>query len=333
MAPVVFDDRIEFWAELDDEGHVYMDWNKYERPDAFTYYKIVRSQSNPNPVYPEDGFIYYTEDRDLLTYTDTDVPAGTSYYRICQVSGNKRFCSEEVIKIVNKIALAAGVTALQPVRNPALADLAGNIAPVKEVATAETAGEDANVASNFTNPEAIAEFKKLPLAMQNYIRRKLFAGEEFTKEELQRLPISLREEVISISERARKIQPVDSDGKTAPAAKSASIESFISEYWVQFLALIVSLIGVSLAVTGFTISGAKKKKSVSKFINEIDDTFASFKWKSKRCEAELYRLQDLVEDKLKEGKIDESVYHLLMNRIDKYLAEVKDVDGLPNKKA
>jgi len=87
-----------------------------------------------------------------------------------------------------------------------------------------------------------------------------------------------------------------------------------------------------LAVTGFTIAGAKKKKSVSKFINDIDDTFASFKWKSKRCEAELYRLQDLIEDKLKAGKIDESSYHLLMNRIEKYLKEIKEVDGNPGEK-
>ncbi len=117
--------------------------------------------------------------------------------------------------------------------------------------------------------------------------------------------------------------------KNTPNKGSSSFESFISEYWVQFLALIVSLIGVALAVTGFTLAGAKKKKSVSKFINQIDDTFASFKWKSKRCEAELYRLHDLIDEQLKAGKIDEGSYHLLNSRIDKYLAEIKEIDRLP----
>lgn len=37
------------------------------------------------------------------------------------------------------------------------------------------------------------------------------------------------------------------------------VQSFISEYWVQFLALLVSLIGVFFAVTGFTFAGQKKK--------------------------------------------------------------------------
>lgn len=111
------------------------------------------------------------------------------------------------------------------------------------------------------------------------------------------------------------------------------VQSFISEYWVQFLALLVSLIGVFFAVTGFTFAGQKKKKSVAKFINQIDDTFASFKWKSKRCEAELYRIEDLIEDQLKSGKIDESSYDLLTKRIKKYLKEVQEIDDpIHNKK-
>lgn len=114
--------------------------------------------------------------------------------------------------------------------------------------------------------------------------------------------------------------------------QSFNFEEWFSAYWVQFLALLVSLIGVALAVTGFTVAGSKKKKSISKLINDIDDTFDSFKWKSKRCEAELYRLQDLIEDKLKEGKIDEGAYHLLSNRIEKYLKEISEIEGRPDLK-
>lgn len=103
-------------------------------------------------------------------------------------------------------------------------------------------------------------------------------------------------------------------------------QSFLSEYWVQFWALVVGLIGVFLAVTGFSFANRKKRKSVSRFINEIDNTFESFKWKSKRCEAELYHLHDVVDEKLKDGKIDESAYNLLIDRIDKYMKEVQEVD-------
>lgn len=113
--------------------------------------------------------------------------------------------------------------------------------------------------------------------------------------------------------------------KLTDAQQDEGLENWISEYWVQFLALLVGLIGVFLAVSGYSIAASKKKKSISTLINEIDDTFESFKWKSKRCEAELYRLQDVMDEKLKGGKLDESAYHLLVNRIEKYLKEVQDV--------
>lgn len=333
MAPVVFDDKIEFWAELNEEGNVYMDWSKYSRPDEFTYYKIVRSQTNTNPVYPDDGYIFYTDDKNLLNYTDTEVPAGASYYRICQIAGTKRYCSSEVKKIVNKPALTGLAVTADAAKNVNLATLDSSKIEAAKVASSSEVNKAAE-ALNFVDPAALEEFKKLPVVMQNYVRRKILAGEEFTKDELIKLPAGIRDDVASLVERNKRIQlPVQSADKNDTSSKNTSFESFISEYWVQFLALIVSLIGVTLAVTGFTFAGAKKKKSVSRFINEIDDTFASFKWKSKRCEAELYRMQDLVEDKLKQGKIDEGAYHLLMNRIDKYLAEVKDVDGIPNKKS
>ena len=106
--------------------------------------------------------------------------------------------------------------------------------------------------------------------------------------------------------------------------KKGGIENLFSEYWVEFLALIISIIGLFLGITGFTISNSKKKKSVTKMIHQIDDTFNAFRVKSKRCEAELYRLHDIVDEELKNGKLDESAYQLLINRIDKYLNEVKE---------
>lgn len=112
--------------------------------------------------------------------------------------------------------------------------------------------------------------------------------------------------------------------KLPPPEKQTGIQNIFSEYWVEFLALIISIIGLILGITGFTISNAKKKKSVSKMINEIDNTFHTFKIKSKRCEAELYRLHDIVDEELKNGKIDESAYQLLVNRIEKYIKEIKE---------
>jgi len=108
---------------------------------------------------------------------------------------------------------------------------------------------------------------------------------------------------------------------------ATKIQSMFTEYWVQMLALVVSVIGVILAVSGFSLANNKKRKYLRKFLHEIDNIYASYKWKSRRCEAELYRLTDQIEEKLKAGQIDENTYHLLEARIQKYLDEIRDEMG------
>lgn len=289
LDPVTFDDTVEFWAELDEDGNVYTDWSKYSHSEPFTYYKIVRSQDNDNPVYPKDGYVYFTENADELTWTDTDVPFGVSWYRICQIAEPKRYCSTEVYKITKNAPLKTAIAPLAAIDTSKiqLEKIGGTDSATQAGSTAEESGsaEDGGSADSATQTVK-------PVLRPDQIAEKVAAA---------------------------------AANKRAPT----SIESFITEYWVQFLALIVSLIGVGLAVTGFTFAGRKKKKSVSKFLNSIDDTFAAFKWKSKRCEAELYRLHDLVDEQLKKGKLDESSYELLHKRIERYLAEIKEIDNLP----
>ena len=85
------------------------------------------------------------------------------------------------------------------------------------------------------------------------------------------------------------------------------------------------------------IIARRKRKSISKYLTEIDDCFSQYKMKSKRCEAELYRLRDMISEELKKGSIDENAYTVLDKRIDEYLREVRESElndkfgGMPNK--
>jgi hypothetical protein len=97
--PVTADSSIQFSAKLNADGSVTANWSKYSHAETFTYYKLVRSQTNSSPAYPEDGYIYYGGDVNTLTYTDQEVPEGTNYYRICQIASPKRYCSATVVKI------------------------------------------------------------------------------------------------------------------------------------------------------------------------------------------------------------------------------------------
>ena len=96
-SPSVVSD-FNFTAILDN-GAVHMKWTPYVT-EGFNYYKVVRSNSNPNPVYPDDGYIKYSGETGFASYVDYDTPQGTSYYRICSIASPNRYCSK-VITITN----------------------------------------------------------------------------------------------------------------------------------------------------------------------------------------------------------------------------------------
>lgn len=89
---------IDFAANLSD-GNVLTEWSRFTPPNGekFKYYKVTRSTTNSNPVYPEDGYIKYSGDIDFLSYTDSFPKS--AYYRVCAMTHEKgRYCSN-VIKI------------------------------------------------------------------------------------------------------------------------------------------------------------------------------------------------------------------------------------------
>lgn len=94
---VPINDALELETEA--SGHkVYLKWSTFEgyRDEEFEYYKVVRSYSNPNPVYPEDDGIAYFDGLGELRYTDENATKG-AYYRICAITDVKgRYCSNVV---------------------------------------------------------------------------------------------------------------------------------------------------------------------------------------------------------------------------------------------
>lgn len=188
--------------------------------------------------------------------------------------------------------------------------------------------------------EEFPTLQKIDPSVIEAMQATLSEGEEPTEEEIEdameSVPPGQQDEVLEeIKEllKRREQLALERELREAEAAAAAAeqemdqttAEGWLSEYWVQFWALVAGLLSVFLAVSGFSLAGRKKKKSLSHLMNEIDETFDSFKSKSKRCEAELYRLQDVIEDKLKSGKIDESTFQLLEGRIHKYMKEVQEV--------
>jgi hypothetical protein len=86
----------------------------------------------------------------------------------------------------------------------------------------------------------------------------------------------------------------------------------------------VILAAVALVVTVIIVGAAwfssrRKRDHVKELIDQIDDAFFHFQRNSRRCEAELYRLKDIVLEQYKNGTINEANYTILDERIDDYL--------------
>lgn len=134
-------------------------------------------------------------------------------------------------------------------------------------------------------------------------------NEKPTREEL------MEEEVMAQKAESQALNKAE-EGKTTLIKRLTKFASDNAGLILTFLALIV-------AVSGFTFASKRKQRSISKYINQIDDTYSEYKMKAKRCEAELYRLRDIVDDELKNGKLDDSAYSLLMQRIENYMIEIQ----------
>lgn len=63
------------------ETKVNLSWNKIDH-ELFRGYKVVASKSNPNPIYPEDGYLKYITNADTTTYSSSfsNFDEGETYY-------------------------------------------------------------------------------------------------------------------------------------------------------------------------------------------------------------------------------------------------------------
>jgi hypothetical protein len=83
-------------------GRVIAAWKKYKRAD-FKAYKLVRSSTMHDPVYPENGELFSADKPGVTKYVDSRVDTGIWYYRLCVITKeNNRWVSPVVEIVVNK---------------------------------------------------------------------------------------------------------------------------------------------------------------------------------------------------------------------------------------
>lgn len=69
---------------------------------------------------------------------------------------------------------------------------------------------------------------------------------------------------------------------------------------------------------------SSQKRYLKRLLNESDTVYTRFKMNARRCEAELYRLKDVIATDLKEGRLEEQSYAILEKRLDSYMKEIQE---------
>ncbi len=95
--------KITYSNELDfeisrDDYEVEANWNEYEKSD-FKYYKLVKSYTHDNPVYPNDTtvFVGMSAQDDENTFKDWSTKVG--YFRVCVVKTDESIVCSNVEKL------------------------------------------------------------------------------------------------------------------------------------------------------------------------------------------------------------------------------------------
>jgi len=87
-------------------GKVLTSWKRYKRAD-FRSYKLVRSSTMHDPVFPENGEIFSTSQATVTAFEDGAVDPGVWYYRLCIITKTgERWVSPVVeVKAVSETVL------------------------------------------------------------------------------------------------------------------------------------------------------------------------------------------------------------------------------------
>lgn len=92
---MILDSSLNFEAERDG-AMIKMEWDQFDG-NNFKYYKIMRSETNSNPIYPNDPYVKYFTNIGTTELNINNYSTKEATYRVCAITTDKnRFCSNTV---------------------------------------------------------------------------------------------------------------------------------------------------------------------------------------------------------------------------------------------
>lgn len=91
----IIDSSLNFTA-VRDWYKIKMDWSTYNKSN-FKYYKVIRSETLENPVYPDNWYIKAIWNNDTSEATYENKSSKSAIYRVCVITTDmNRYCSKTV---------------------------------------------------------------------------------------------------------------------------------------------------------------------------------------------------------------------------------------------
>jgi hypothetical protein len=125
--------------------------------------------------------------------------------------------------------------------------------------------------------------------------------------------------------------PVNQSSLTPAAASTTEANSAplfsLRPINLNAILAIISLFIAICSFGGYLITArarGREKRYLKKLIDDTDNVYIQFKMNARRCEAELFRLKDIITTDLKEGRLAEPSYGILDKRLDGYMQEIQE---------
>ena len=94
---VVFDNNFQFKAHRN-AAVIEMKWTKYEGDD-FKYYKLMRSETHSNPVYPDQSAFKVLQDSNITELKVSNYNSKDAVYRVCVITDERGRSCSNIVKL------------------------------------------------------------------------------------------------------------------------------------------------------------------------------------------------------------------------------------------
>lgn len=93
------------------------------------------------------------------------------------------------------------------------------------------------------------------------------------------------------------------------------------QLWIEITGLLLAIAGIVYGI----YEARKRRVTLRNYLHRLDDTFNTYSSQSQECERKLYEYKEEIDKLLEQGKLPETQYNVLRERVESYLKKIKGI--------